>query len=91
MATAFSRDQLLAAFDEIGHAAADFDAGLLDIGDVPSLLRVLKISDVEQAIAVMAEFFPKSAAAADKQRFVLKRILSAQETTDAPRYPCPGL
>jgi len=43
---------------------ADFDAGSRDIGDVTSLLRVLKISDVEQAIAVMAEFFPKSAAAA---------------------------
>jgi hypothetical protein len=70
---------------------ADFDAGSRDIADVTSLLRVLEISHVEQAIAVMAEFFPKSATDADKQRFVLKRILSVQETTDAPRYPCPSV
>ena len=34
------------------------------------------MSAVEDAIAVLAEFFPKSAPAADKQRFVLKRLLA---------------
>jgi hypothetical protein len=52
------------------------------------LLRVLGIEDAEQAIAVLAEYFPKTAAAADKQRFVLKRILSMESPADAPRYPC---
>ncbi len=44
-------------------------------------------TDVEQAISVLAEYFPKSAADADKQRFVLKRILSMESPADAPRYP----
>ena len=47
-------------------------------------MRVLGISEVEQAIAVLAEFFPRSAADADKQRFVLKRLLSQEPATDAP-------
>jgi hypothetical protein len=70
---------------------ADFDKGSRDLADTAALLRVLGIEDVEQAIAVLAEYFPKSAAAADKQRFVVKRILSMENPADAPRYPCPGV
>ena len=48
------------------------------------------IVEVEEAIAILAEFFPNSAADADKQRFVLKYVLSAEESPDAPRYPRRG-
>jgi hypothetical protein len=37
--------------------------------------------------AVLAEFFPRSAADADKQRFVLKRLLAGDTAIDAPQYP----
>jgi hypothetical protein len=66
---------------------ANFSKGATDMADVANLLRVLGITDVEPAVEVLAEFFPKSAAGADKQRFVLKRILSQQGSTDAPQYP----
>jgi hypothetical protein len=66
---------------------ADYTKGAADMADVKSLLRVLGITEVEPAITILAEFFPKTAAAADKQRFVLKRILSEQGPRDAPRYP----
>ena len=60
---------------------SDFTKGTLN------LLRVLHITDVEQAIAVLAKYFPNSAAHADKERFVVRYLL-AQETPDhAPRYP----
>ena len=56
-----------------------------DMEDVANRLRVLHIEEVEPAIGVLAEYFPKSAADADKQRFVLKRILSQPRSPDAPR------
>jgi hypothetical protein len=45
------------------------------------------VTEVEQAIEVLAEFFPKSAADAGKQRFVLKRLLAGDIPNDAPQYP----
>ena len=48
-------------------------------------MKVLGLTEIEQAI--LAEFFPKSAADADKQRFVLKRLLAGDVLTDAPQYP----
>ena len=69
---------------------SDFDKGSKDLSDVANLLRVLNITDVEQAIAVMAEYFPKSAADADKQRFVLRHVLSQRSSGHAPRYPRRG-
>ena len=66
---------------------SDFDKGAQDMSDVAHLLRVLGLTDVEQAIAVLAEFFPKSAADADKQRFVLKRLLAGEVAINAPHYP----
>jgi len=38
---------------------------------------------------VLAEFFPNSAADADKQRFVLKRLFTGGTSIDAPHYPRP--
>jgi hypothetical protein len=69
---------------------SDFDKGSKDLTDVANLLRVLDITDVEPAIAIMAEYFPKSAADADKQRFVLRHVLSRLSPTNAPRYPRKG-
>jgi hypothetical protein len=45
------------------------------------------IKTVEPAIDILSEFFPKSGADADKQRFVLKRILSMDSVDHAPSYP----
>ena len=66
---------------------SDFEKGAADMADTAHLLQVVGITEVEQAIAVLAEFFPRSAADADKQRFVLKRLLSQELATHAPRYP----
>jgi hypothetical protein len=66
---------------------ADFDKGSKDLANTAALLRVLGIGSVEAAIEVLAEFFPNSAADADKQRFVLKRLLTAEGPVDAARYP----
>lgn len=66
---------------------SDFDKGAQDMSDAAHLLKVLGLTEVEQAIEVLAEYFPKSAADADKQRFVLKRLLAGDVETDAPEYP----
>jgi hypothetical protein len=66
---------------------SDFEKGAADMADTVHLLHVIGITEVEQAIKVLAEFFPRSAADADKQRFVLKRLLSQEQPTDAPKYP----
>jgi hypothetical protein len=66
---------------------SDFDKGAQDMSDAAHLLRVLGLTDVEQAIEVLAEFFPRSAANADKQRFVLKRLFAGDVAIDAPQYP----
>jgi hypothetical protein len=66
---------------------SDFEKGQQDMADVAHLLKVLGISEVEGAIGVMAEFFPNSAADADKQRFVLKRLFTGGSSIDAPHYP----
>ena len=66
---------------------SDFPKGSSDMSDVAALLQVLKITEVEPAIQVLAEYFPRRAADADKQRFVLKYILSMERLRDAPDYP----
>jgi hypothetical protein len=66
---------------------SDFERGQQDMADVAHLLRVLDLTEAEQAIAILAEFFPNSASDADKQRFVLKRLFSGGTSIDAPSYP----
>ncbi|HEY2185472.1 MAG TPA: hypothetical protein VGH39_10805 [Xanthobacteraceae bacterium] len=66
---------------------AEFDSGSRDLADTAALLRVLQINQPEDAIAILAEYFPNSALHADKQRFVLKRLLSEEGPLDAPIYP----
>jgi hypothetical protein len=41
---------------------AKFEKGTKDLADVAGLLRVLDIKDADSAIAILTEFFPKSAA-----------------------------
>lgn len=69
---------------------SDFEKGTKDMNDVANLLRVLGITDVEPAIEILRRYFPKSATHPDKQRFVLKYILSEGQPSDAPRYPRRG-
>jgi hypothetical protein len=64
-----------------------FDKGTTDLADVAGLLGVLSITNVDDAIAVLAEFFPNSPADVDKARFVLRHILATKGIPDAPRYP----
>ncbi len=66
---------------------SDFEKGKQDMADVAHLFKVLGISEIEQAIEILAEFFPNSAADADKQRFVLKRLFPGGTAVDAPHYP----
>jgi len=58
--------------------------GADDISDVANLLATLGIDEIEPAIDVLGEFFPKTAQDADKQRFVLKRVLSKGMSGHAP-------
>jgi hypothetical protein len=69
---------------------SDFPKGARDMSDVGALLQVLQIKTVDAAIQVLAEYFPRRAADADKQRFVLRHILSMDEPRDAPKYPGRG-
>jgi len=55
------------------------DAGdATDICDIANLISELGISEIELAIEILTEFFPKTGRDADKQRFVLKRMLSKE-------------
>jgi len=64
-----------------------YDKGTTDLADVASLLGVLGITNADDAIAVLTEFFPNSPADVDKARFVLRHILATKGAPDAPRYP----
>lgn len=66
---------------------SNFEKGQQDMSDVAHLLETLGLTEVEPAIAIFAEFFPQSASDAEKQRFVLKRLLSGATSIDAPEYP----
>jgi hypothetical protein len=66
---------------------SDSAKGAKDVDDVLNLLRVLGITEIEPAIAILSEFFPRSGADADKQRFVLRHIMSKEALDHAPRYP----
>jgi hypothetical protein len=57
---------------------AKFEKGTKDLADVSGRLRVLDIKDADAAIAILTEFFPRSAADAEKARFVLRHLLSAE-------------
>lgn len=54
--------------------------------DILNLMRVVGIDTADEAIAILARFFPVSAASSEKQAFLLKNI-SREGVADAPEYP----
>jgi len=54
--------------------------------DILNLMRVVGVSTVEDAIALLGRYFPTSAASSEKQRFLLKNM-SSEGGADAPKYP----
>jgi hypothetical protein len=69
--------------------------GATEIKDIRALLQVNGIGTVDRAIHCLAKFFPKSAAASEKQRFLLRNLFpeltgankSQKSNRNAPRYP----
>jgi hypothetical protein len=57
--------------------------------DILNLMRVAGIRNAEEAIALLARFFPNSGASAEKQRFLLKHM-KLEGAVDAPEYPRRG-
>ncbi len=55
--------------------------------DILNLMRVVGISTVEDAIALLGRYFPMSGAATAKQRFLLNNM-NREGAADAPKYPC---
>ncbi|MCP4615264.1 MAG: hypothetical protein GY844_02390 [Bradyrhizobium sp.] len=54
--------------------------------DILNLMQVVGISSAEEAVALLARYFPISAASSEKQRFLLKNM-SVEGALDAPKYP----
>lgn len=54
--------------------------------DILNLMRVVGISTVADAIALLGRYFPVSAASSEKQQFLLKNM-SRDGGADAPLYP----
>jgi hypothetical protein len=54
--------------------------------DIQNLMQVVGISTSEQAIALLGRYFPVSAAASEKQRFLLQNM-SREGLIDVPKYP----
>jgi hypothetical protein len=54
--------------------------------DIVNLMRVTGVQTIDEAIEVLAQYFPISAAAPEKQRFLLKHM-QVEGVVDAPEYP----
>jgi len=69
--------------------------GADETNDIRNLLAILKIATVDDAIAILGRYFPKSAEASERQRFLLRNMFLAPNSSrppdganpDAPRYP----
>lgn len=70
---------------------ADPIKGGQEAGDIRNLMRVVGIGTAEEAVALLARYFPVSAADAGKQRFLLKHLSRLGDEADAPEYPRRGL
>jgi hypothetical protein len=68
---------------------ADPAKGDQELQDIANLIRAAGVHSIEDAIEILARYFPRSAADAGKQRFVLRQIWPEEEG-DAPRYPIRG-
>lgn len=54
--------------------------------DILNLMRVVGIGSVDDALAILARYFPVSAASVEKQKFLLKNM-RPDGGVDAPAYP----
>ena len=63
--------------------------GALETDDIFQLMRVVGIDTADQAMQVLARYFPTSAQDTGKQRFLLKHLTPSEEarSIDAPDYP----
>lgn len=62
--------------------------GPQEMVDIQKLLQAGGVRDADEAIGILAKFFPKSAREPDAQRFFLRHIWPAPEDGDVPpRYP----
>jgi hypothetical protein len=59
--------------------------GPQETADILNLAKTLGLTTPDQALAVLAKYFPRSGADADKQRFLLKHIWH-ERSHDAPAY-----
>lgn len=69
---------------------ADPTKGAQELQDIANLIRAAGVRSIEDAIAILARYFPRSAADAAKERFVLRHIWPEEDKGDAPRYPIRG-
>jgi hypothetical protein len=57
--------------------------------DILNLMRVVGTSTAEEAIAILARYFPRSGASAEKQKFLLT-YMNQKGAANAPQYPRRG-
>jgi hypothetical protein len=57
--------------------------------DILNLMRVVGVETSEEAIALLARYFPNSGASAEKQKFLLT-YMKKDGGADAPEYPRRG-
>ncbi len=65
--------------------------GAQEAADIRNLMRVVGVDTPEEAIELMGRYFPQSASSPEKQRFLLRHVLTGEEDRDAPEYPIPGV
>jgi len=61
-----------------------------EVSDIINLATVVKADSIEKCIVILGKYFPKTAQAAEKQVFLLKRLNLFAEPHDAPIYPRGG-
>jgi hypothetical protein len=61
--------------------------GADEAADVLGLMKAAGIASAEEAVAVMARYFPRSGADPQKQLFLLRHVMASQEADNAPKYP----
>jgi len=61
--------------------------GPQEADDIRNLLKATGLRSAEDAVEVLARYFPRTAADPIKQLFLLRHVLSDGEAADAPRYP----
>jgi hypothetical protein len=64
----------------------DPSRGEIERLDILNLMQVVGIATVDEAIRLLARYFPTSAASSEKQRFLLKNM-NREGGADAPKYP----